>query len=72
MVALRDGTGLYGADGAFSWLVHDPVPGRRGNDAAVAPDGSLWAGTMRYDEAEGAAPCPGSPRTARSAPSSTR
>ncbi|UUN30687.1 SMP-30/gluconolactonase/LRE family protein [Streptomyces sp. FIT100] len=51
---LRDGIGLYGPDGAsFRWLVHAPVPGRRGNDAAVAPDGSLWAGTMRYDEAPG-------------------
>ncbi|ORT56785.1 SMP-30/gluconolactonase/LRE family protein [Streptomyces sp. CB03238] len=53
VVNLRDGIGLYDADGAFSWLVHDPVPGRRGNDAAVAPDGALWAGTMRYDEAAG-------------------
>lgn len=52
MVNLRDGIGLYDAAGAFSWLVHDPVPGRRGNDAAVAPDGALWAGTMRYDEDE--------------------
>ncbi|MFI8521682.1 SMP-30/gluconolactonase/LRE family protein [Streptomyces sp. NPDC085481] len=50
---LRDGVGLYDTDGAFSWLRHHPVPGRRGNDAAVAPDGSLWAGTMRYDEAPG-------------------
>jgi sugar lactone lactonase YvrE len=48
---LRDGVGLYGPDGAFSWLVHRPLPGRRGNDAAVAPDGALWAGSMRYDEA---------------------
>ncbi|WP_436791546.1 SMP-30/gluconolactonase/LRE family protein [Yinghuangia sp. YIM S10712] len=53
VVNLRDGIGLYGADGEFAWLHHDPVPGRRGNDAAVAPDGSLWAGTMRYDEAPG-------------------
>ncbi|MEV6262736.1 SMP-30/gluconolactonase/LRE family protein [Streptomyces sp. NPDC051784] len=53
VVVLRDGIGLHDADGSFSWLVHDPVPGRRGNDAAVAPDGALWAGTMRYDEAEG-------------------
>ncbi|GAB3973070.1 SMP-30/gluconolactonase/LRE family protein [Streptomyces sparsus] len=53
VVNLRDGVGLYGPDGAFSWLLHDPVPGRRGNDAAVAADGSLWAGTMRYDEAPG-------------------
>ncbi|WP_405688367.1 SMP-30/gluconolactonase/LRE family protein [Streptomyces sp. NBC_01387] len=53
VVNLRDGVALYGADGAFSWLAHDPVPGRRGNDAAVAPDGALWIGTMRYDDAEG-------------------
>ncbi|EPH45375.1 SMP-30/gluconolactonase/LRE family protein [Streptomyces aurantiacus] len=53
VVNLRDGIGLYGPDGAFSWLVRDPVAGRRGNDAAVAPDGALWAGTMRYDEAPG-------------------
>jgi len=50
---LRDGVGLVAPDGTFRWLHHDPVPGRRGNDAAVAPDGSLWAGTMRYDEAPG-------------------
>ncbi|GHA08473.1 calcium-binding protein [Streptomyces spiroverticillatus] len=53
IVNLRDGVGSYGPDGRFRWLLHDPVPGRRGNDAAVAPDGSLWAGTMRYDEAPG-------------------
>lgn len=53
VVNLRDGIGLYDPAGAFRWLVRDPVPGRRGNDAAVAPDGSLWAGTMRYDEAPG-------------------
>lgn len=53
VVNLRDGVGAYGPAGDFSWLHRDPVPGRRGNDAAVAPDGSLWAGTMRYDEAPG-------------------
>ncbi|QIQ01661.1 SMP-30/gluconolactonase/LRE family protein [Streptomyces liangshanensis] len=53
VVNLRDGVGLYGPDASFSWLVHDPVPGRRGNDAAVAPDGALWAGSMRDDEAPG-------------------
>ncbi|MFE7072384.1 SMP-30/gluconolactonase/LRE family protein [Streptomyces sp. NPDC057620] len=37
----------------FRWLHREVVPGRRANDAAVAPDGSLWAGTMRYDEAPG-------------------
>ncbi|MFI6929521.1 SMP-30/gluconolactonase/LRE family protein [Streptomyces sp. NPDC050287] len=50
---LRDGVGLLDPDDTFRWLHHDPVPGRRANDAAVAPDGSLWAGTMRYDEAPG-------------------
>ncbi|MBL1065408.1 SMP-30/gluconolactonase/LRE family protein [Streptomyces sp. 7-21] len=53
VVNLRDGVGQYDAGGTFRWLWHDPVPGRRGNDAAVAPDGSLWAGTMRYDEGQG-------------------
>lgn len=53
VVNLRDGIGLYGPGGDFSWLVHDPVPGRRGNDAAVAPDGALWAGSMTYDETPG-------------------
>ncbi|MFJ8712266.1 SMP-30/gluconolactonase/LRE family protein [Streptomyces violaceus] len=52
---LRDGIGLLDgdADGGFRWLHHEPVPGRRANDAAVAPDGTLWAGTMRYDESPG-------------------
>ncbi len=53
VVNLRDGIGLYGPDREFSWLHHRPVPGCRGNDAAVSPDGALWAGTMRYDEAHG-------------------
>ncbi|MGW0885287.1 SMP-30/gluconolactonase/LRE family protein [Streptomyces sp. NPDC002671] len=52
VVNLRDGVGLYGAEG-FRWLHREVAPGRRGNDAAVAPDGALWAGTMRYDEAVG-------------------
>ncbi|MFD0314808.1 SMP-30/gluconolactonase/LRE family protein [Streptomyces flavalbus] len=50
---LRDGVGLLDPDDSFRWLHREVVPGRRGNDAAVAPDGSLWAGTMRYDEAVG-------------------
>ncbi|MFJ5994023.1 SMP-30/gluconolactonase/LRE family protein [Streptomyces sp. NPDC092370] len=50
---LRDGIGLLDPDGGFGWLHHEPVPGRRANDAVVAPDGALWAGTMRYDEAPG-------------------
>ncbi|AXE85656.1 SMP-30/gluconolactonase/LRE family protein [Streptomyces sp. Go-475] len=50
---LRDGVGLLDPDGRFRWLHHEPVPGRRANDATIAPDGALWAGTMRYDEAPG-------------------
>ncbi|MGW0423132.1 SMP-30/gluconolactonase/LRE family protein [Streptomyces sp. NPDC003015] len=50
---LRDGVALLDPDDSLRWLHHEPVPGRRANDAAVAPDGSLWAGTMRYDEAPG-------------------
>ncbi|WP_344588046.1 SMP-30/gluconolactonase/LRE family protein [Actinomadura vinacea] len=50
---LRDGVGLYDPDGAFRWLAEYPAEGVRGNDAAVGPDGSLWAGTMRYDERPG-------------------
>ncbi|MFF1698901.1 SMP-30/gluconolactonase/LRE family protein [Streptomyces sp. NPDC058257] len=56
VVNLRDGVGLYDSmaeGGAFRWLHHEAVPGRRGNDAVVAPDGALWAGAMRYDEATG-------------------
>ncbi|KPI03172.1 SMP-30/Gluconolaconase/LRE-like region-containing protein [Actinobacteria bacterium OK074] len=50
---LRDGIALLDPDDTFHWLRRDLVPGRRANDAAVAPDGSLWAGTMRYDERAG-------------------
>ncbi|MEU0909980.1 SMP-30/gluconolactonase/LRE family protein [Streptomyces althioticus] len=50
---LRDGVGLLDPDDTFRWLHREPVAGRRGNDAAVAPDGSLLAGTMRYDETPG-------------------
>ncbi|RII12305.1 L-arabinolactonase [Streptomyces sp. YIM 130001] len=53
VVNLRDGIGRYAADGSFRWLHHDPVPGRRGNEAMVAPDGALWAGTMFYDDRPG-------------------
>lgn len=58
VVNLRDGVGLYDSvadGGTFRWLHREVVPGRRGNDAAVAPDGALWAGTMAYDETPGAA-----------------
>ncbi|MEU6842228.1 SMP-30/gluconolactonase/LRE family protein [Streptomyces sp. NPDC046716] len=53
IVNLRDGVGRYAPDGTFGWLHREPVPGRRGNDAAVAPDGALWAGSMAYDERPG-------------------
>ncbi|MEU4166215.1 SMP-30/gluconolactonase/LRE family protein [Streptomyces sp. NPDC026665] len=48
-----EAAGSAPAGGSFRWLHREPVPGRRANDAAVAPDGSLWFGTMRYDEAPG-------------------
>lgn len=50
---LRDGIGLYEPEGSFRWLARLAREGVRGNDAAVAPDGALWAGTMRYDAAPG-------------------
>jgi sugar lactone lactonase YvrE len=53
VVNLRDGIGRYGPDGSFHWLARPAAEGVRGNDAAVAPDGSLWAGTMRYDVGAG-------------------
>ena len=53
VVNLRDGVGRYGPDGSVEWLARLGVEGVRGNVAAVAPDGSLWAGTMRYDAAAG-------------------
>ncbi|WP_216917755.1 SMP-30/gluconolactonase/LRE family protein [Nocardia noduli] len=53
MANLRDGVGVYSDGEDFRWIHHAPTPGCRGNDAAVAPDISLWVGTMRYDEAEG-------------------
>ncbi|MFI0961943.1 SMP-30/gluconolactonase/LRE family protein [Streptomyces sp. NPDC021080] len=52
-VASGGATGAAVVGGSFRWLHREPVPGRRANDAAVAPDGSLWCGTMRYDEAPG-------------------
>lgn len=48
-----DGSSDSDGSGGFRWLHREVVPGRRANDAAVAPDGALWAGTMRYDEAPG-------------------
>ncbi len=64
---LRDGIGLVDPDGTYRRLLHDPVPGRRGNDAAVAPDGSLWAGPCATTRRREAARSAGSPATARRA-----
>ena len=51
---LRDGIGLLDAGGGSPrWLVYWAREGMRGNDAAVDPAGRLWAGTMRYDTADG-------------------
>jgi sugar lactone lactonase YvrE len=53
VVNLRDGIGLYDPDGSFRMLADLTADGVRGNEAMIAPDGSLWAGTMRYDQAPG-------------------
>jgi sugar lactone lactonase YvrE len=53
VVNLRDGIGLYGPGEPFRMLADLAEEGVRGNEAMVAPDGSLWAGTMRYDKATG-------------------
>ncbi|MBP2333992.1 SMP-30/gluconolactonase/LRE family protein [Saccharothrix coeruleofusca] len=50
---LRDGVALVEPDGAKTWLVYWARDGVRGNDAAVDPAGRLWAGTSRYDQADG-------------------
>ena len=50
---LRDGVALLDRDGNTRWLAYWAREGVRGNDAAVDPAGRLWAGTMRYDKAEG-------------------
>lgn len=51
---LRDGIGLLPPGGDdLTWLVYWAREGMRGNDAGVDPAGRLWAGTMRYDQAEG-------------------
>jgi sugar lactone lactonase YvrE len=53
VVNLRDGIGCYEPGGSFRMFADLTADGVRGNDAAVAPDGALWAGTMRYDKAPG-------------------
>jgi sugar lactone lactonase YvrE len=51
---LRDGVAITDASGGDQrWLVYWARDEVRGNDAAVDPAGRLWAGTMRYDTAEG-------------------
>ncbi|MET0133105.1 MAG: SMP-30/gluconolactonase/LRE family protein [Kibdelosporangium sp.] len=51
---LRDGVAIVDMSGGeHRWLVYWARDGVRGNDAAVDPAGRLWAGTMRYDTAEG-------------------
>ncbi|MEU5690272.1 SMP-30/gluconolactonase/LRE family protein [Actinosynnema sp. NPDC020468] len=46
---LRDGVALVDRDGSRTWLGYWARDGVRGGQAAVGPDGALWAGTTRYD-----------------------
>jgi sugar lactone lactonase YvrE len=48
---LVDGVWLLDPDNVFRPLTSWPREGVRGNDAAIDPQGRLWAGTMRYDNA---------------------
>ncbi|MEV4312730.1 SMP-30/gluconolactonase/LRE family protein [Actinocrispum sp. NPDC049592] len=50
---LRDGIGIVDPSGEQKWLVWWARDEVRGNDAAVDAAGRLWAGTMRYDTADG-------------------
>ncbi|RSM89499.1 SMP-30/gluconolactonase/LRE family protein [Kibdelosporangium aridum] len=50
---LRDGVAIVDSAGEQRWLVYWARDGVRGNDAGVDAAGRLWAGTMRYDTAEG-------------------
>jgi sugar lactone lactonase YvrE len=50
---LRDGVAIVDTAGEYRWLVYWARDEVRGNDAAVDAAGRLWAGTMRYDTAEG-------------------
>ncbi|WP_312872699.1 SMP-30/gluconolactonase/LRE family protein [Kibdelosporangium persicum] len=50
---LRDGVAIVDSAGEHRWLVYWARDGVRGNDAAVDAAGRFWAGTMRYDTAEG-------------------
>jgi sugar lactone lactonase YvrE len=53
IVNLRDGVAIVDTAGEYRWLVYWARDGVRGNDAAVDAAGRLWAGTMRYDTADG-------------------
>jgi sugar lactone lactonase YvrE len=53
IVNLRDGVAIVDTAGEYRWLVYWARDEVRGNDAAVDAAGRLWAGTMRYDTAEG-------------------
>jgi sugar lactone lactonase YvrE len=53
VVNLRDGVAIVDTAGEYRWLVYWARDDVRGNDAAVDAAGRLWAGTMRYDTADG-------------------
>ncbi|MBP2320153.1 sugar lactone lactonase YvrE [Kibdelosporangium banguiense] len=53
VVNLRDGVAIVDSAGEYRWLVYWARDNVRGNDAGVDAAGRLWAGTMRYDTADG-------------------
>lgn len=58
VLAARDGIGFGDeTSGTIEWLapIEADRPGNRMNDAKCDPSGRLWAGTMAFDFAEGAA-----------------
>src|SRR5690606_41923465 len=61
---LRDGIGLLDPDDTFRWLHREPVPGRRGNDAGVAPTARCGPAPCATTRPPAAAPSPGSCPTA--------